>query len=226
MKTRIDLLRRLALSCAILCPGLFLGAALEERWESLFNGKDLSGWVPMHDATFAVEDGNLRLSKGMGWLRSEKQYKDFVLELEWRALKPSYDSGIFVRAGLEGQPWPNEGWQINLSSDALGGLVKGSTPVVPAKTRRAKAGQWVKFRIEVKGKRIALDVNDKRAWECDVLDAERGYIGIQAEEHSFDFRSIRIQDLGGAGYSRTCTSNTSRISRVALISRTTFLTGE
>ena len=57
-------------------------------WESLFNGKDLSGWVPVHDVTFVVTNSNLRLVTGMGWLRTEKQYTDFVLEAEWRALVP------------------------------------------------------------------------------------------------------------------------------------------
>src|SRR5512140_2704492 len=73
-------------------------------WESLFNGKDLSGWVSVNDTEFVVTNGNLRLVKGMGWLRTEKQYKDFVFEAEWRALVPQYDSGFFVRAGLEGKP--------------------------------------------------------------------------------------------------------------------------
>ena len=63
------------------------------QWESLFNGKDLTGWVPMHEVSFVATNGNLRLVKGMGWLRTEKQYTDFVLEVEWRALVPfnAYD---------------------------------------------------------------------------------------------------------------------------------------
>src|SRR6266853_3199374 len=103
--------------------------AEEGKRETLFNGKDLSGWVPVHDVEFVVTNGNLRLVKGMGWLRTEKQYKDFILEAEWRALVPEYDSGFFVRAGLEGEPWPNEVWQVNLQRAALGGLVKGNKTI-------------------------------------------------------------------------------------------------
>src|SRR5512135_10419 len=77
--------------------------AKDGQWETLFNGKDLSGWVPVHEVTFVVTNGNLRLVKGMGWLRTEKQYGDFILEAEWRALVPEYDSGFFIRAGLEGK---------------------------------------------------------------------------------------------------------------------------
>ena len=166
------------------------------EWTSLFNGKDLTGWKVVHDAQFEVVDGNLRLVTGMGWLRTEKQYQDFILEFEWRSPKPSYDSGIFLRVGLDGKPWPKEGWQINLSSDALGGLVQGYSPVLPAKTRRKPANQWVKFRIEVKGNAVSLDVDGQRAWaNDDILDVEKGYLGIQAENYTFDFRNIRIQEL-------------------------------
>src|SRR5437762_13268621 len=104
----------------------------DPKWESLFNGKDLSSWIPVHKVEFVVTNGNLRLVKGMGWLRTEKQYKDFIFEAEWRALVPQYDSGFFIRADLEGKPWPKEVWQVNLQGAALGGLVKGNKTVVPA----------------------------------------------------------------------------------------------
>ena len=169
-------------------------APKDGHWESLFNGKDLSGWVPVHDVTFAVTNGHLRLVTGTGWLRTEKQYADFVLEAEWRALVPQYDSGFFIRAGLEGKPWPKDGWQVNLNRSALGGLVKGYKTVVPAETPPLPLNKWVKFRMEVRGRRITLDVDGERAWEFNELDADRGYIGIQAEGKAFDFRNLRIQE--------------------------------
>jgi hypothetical protein len=170
-------------------------APKEPQWETLFNGKDLTGWVPVHDVTFVVTNANLRLVTGMGWLRSEKQYTDFILEVEWRALVPQYDSGLFLRAGQEGKPWPKDGWQVNMLRTALGGLVKGYKTIVPAETPPMPLDKWVKFRIEVRGHKVTLDVDGERAWEFDKLDAERGYLGIQAENKSFDFRNIRIQAL-------------------------------
>ena len=38
-------------------------------------------------------------------------------------------------------------------------------------------------------------MDGERAWEFKELDADRGYIGIQAENKAFDFRNIRIQEL-------------------------------
>ncbi len=167
----------------------------QEKWTPLFNGRDLTGWVPVHEVTFVATNGNLRLVNGMGWLRTEKEYSNFILEVEWRALVPSYDSGIFIRSGLAGKPWPDGGWQVNLNGSAVGGLVHGSRTVVPAETPRMPLNQWVKFRLEVRGAKVTLDVDGERAWEFDKLEPASGYIGFQAEDKAFDFRNIRIQEL-------------------------------
>jgi hypothetical protein len=169
--------------------------AKEGKWETLFNGKDLTGWAAVNEVEFVVTNGCLRLVKGMGWLRTERQYKDFVFEAEWRALVPDYDSGLFIRAGLEGKPWPKDGWQVNLQRAALGGLVKGYKLVVPAETPPVALNKWVKFRIEVRGKKVTLEVDGERTWEYTDLDAESGYLGIQAENKAFDFRNVRVQPL-------------------------------
>jgi hypothetical protein len=182
-----------------LALGLMLTSKAAENsggtWQTLFNGQDLKGWAPVHDVTFEVKDGNLRLVKGMGWLRTEKQFKDFILEFEWRALEEQYDSGFFIRAGLEGKPWPTDGWQVNLHGSFLGALVKGYKTMVPAETPKAPVNKWVKFRIEARGKKVKLIVDGEDAWETEKVDAERGYLGIQAENKAFDFKNIRIQEL-------------------------------
>lgn len=180
---------------------LLLGAAsthADAEWKPLFNGKDLTGWVGMNNVNFEVKESNLRLVKGMGWLRSEAQFSDFILEVEIRPLEEKYDSGIFFRAGLEGKPWPDKSYQLNLRYDALAGLVKGYQPLVPSETARIKVGTWMKLRLEVRGTKAILDVDGERAWETDKLEAGKGYIGIQAEDKSFDFRNFRIQEIKGA----------------------------
>ena len=196
---KIHFLRSLLLGCLLLGQSLLGADAKEGKWESLFNGKDLTGWVAMHDVTFEVKEGHLRLVTGMGWLCTAKEYQNFILEFEWRALVASYDSGIFLRAGLEGKPWPKDAWQVNLHYGVLGALVKGSTPVVPSETPKMPVNQWVKFRLEAKGKKLALDVDGERAWETDAIDRDRGYIGIQAENLAFDFRNLRLQELESSG---------------------------
>lgn len=170
-------------------------AADKDGWVSLFNGKDLTGWVKVHNVECEVKDGNLRITKGMGWIRTEKEYKDFILELEWRALEEQYDSGIFIRCGAEGKPWPTDGWQINLRYSAIGGLVRGYKSMVPAETPKKPINTWVKMTIEVKGSKVSLIVDGEPNWEFDKLDRDKGYIGIQIEDKAFDFRNIRIKEL-------------------------------
>jgi hypothetical protein len=178
---------------------LFAGAltASAAEWRSLFNGRNLEGWVGVHDAVFEAQDGNLRLVRGMGWLRTEREYGDFILEMEIRPRVERYDSGLFFRVGLEGKPWPTDAWQINLRRDAWGALVKGTKRLIASSVEGPEVEEdaWSKFRLEVRGRTAALDVDGKRVWTFDQIEPARGYIGIQAEERSFDFRNVRLQTV-------------------------------
>lgn len=69
------------------------------QFRSLFNGKDLSGWVPVNTGpdTWTVRDGLLVCSgQPIGVMRSEKQYENFVLHIEWRHMESGGNSGVFV----------------------------------------------------------------------------------------------------------------------------------
>jgi unsaturated rhamnogalacturonyl hydrolase len=169
--------------------------SVERAPVSLFNGKDLSGWVSMNGGVFIVTNGNIRLLKGSGWLRTERQYTNFVLEAESRGLQTNYNSGYFLRAVLQGKPFPDEVWQVNLKQSALGSLLKGSPTVQPATVPAIPAGEWFKFRMEARGTKLTLDINGVRSWEFEKFDSPYGYIGLQAEGRAFDFRSITVQEL-------------------------------
>ena len=73
----------------------------DEVLKPVFNGKDLTGWVNANCAsqTFFVRDGMI-VTTGlpMGFLRSEKQFENFILELEWKHLKEKGNSGLFIWA--------------------------------------------------------------------------------------------------------------------------------
>lgn len=77
------------------------GAADDADYKPLFNGKDLSGWarVNTHPDTFYVKDGEIiTTGKPYGYLRTDKQYENFVAEFEWlhENKKEVGNSGFFV----------------------------------------------------------------------------------------------------------------------------------
>jgi hypothetical protein len=76
-------------------------AADDEGFVPMFNGKDLTGWVPTCIApeTFTVRDGLVVTSgQPVGTLRTEKMYENFIIEFEWRHMKSGGNSGLFIWA--------------------------------------------------------------------------------------------------------------------------------
>jgi len=90
----------LATASLVIMVGL---AAAQEagspQFVELFNGKDLSGWVDVNTSkdTWSVRDGLLVCSGNpIGVMRSEKQYENFILHIEWRHMQAGGNSGVFV----------------------------------------------------------------------------------------------------------------------------------
>src|SRR5262245_9635276 len=74
-------------------------AAEKDDFVPLFNGRDLSGWVNANCApeTWSVRDGMIYCTgKPTGALRTERQYENFILEVEWRHLESGGNSGVFI----------------------------------------------------------------------------------------------------------------------------------
>src|SRR6516165_5882545 len=96
--------------CASLLPAADRPVAQFGR--SLFDGLSLQGWTPENGCEARIEHGLLVLCAGDGWLRSDYTYADFLLHVEWKALKKSdYDAGIYIRTQPEGTPFPKIGYQ-------------------------------------------------------------------------------------------------------------------
>ena len=172
-------------------------ASAEEKRVSLFNGKDLDGWSVLK-CEAEVKDGNIFVKSGNGLVQTEKKYKDFVLEYEWKGLKEDkWDSGIYFRytSVPAKRPWPKR-YQANLLKGQEGnvGGIDGA-----ASKGLLKDHEWNKFKLTVKGSKISLQINGKDAWKGDGLeDLEAGFIAIQAEvpgggQHLF--RNIFITEL-------------------------------
>src|SRR5687768_14789644 len=85
--------------------------AADSEWKPLFNGTDLTGWVPVNVApnTFTVRDGMIiSTGKPTGVMRTDRQYENFELELEWKHIVPGGNAGLFVWSyplTAQGQPF-------------------------------------------------------------------------------------------------------------------------
>ena len=107
----------IAASCLLGAPIVSVAAEKpEEGFTSLFDGKTLDGWHLMNDAKFVAEDGVIKLNGGLGWLRSDKEYSDFILRLEFRFMKPKQDGGVFLRSNTAGKPWPSRKYEVQIEN--------------------------------------------------------------------------------------------------------------
>lgn len=173
------------------------GVAAQGYTYSLFDGKTLTGWTVENDCAVEVRDGQLLLKDGNGWLRSDHAYSDFVLHVEWKALKEhDYDAGVYLRAGREGAPFPKQGYQANLLEGKEGNI--GNVPGA-ASTGLIKPGEWNAFDITAVGETVAMVINGRKAYEVEGLKVPAGYVGLQVEVPKggqFLVRNLRITELG------------------------------
>lgn len=175
----------------------------EERaagFVSLFNGKDFVGWsfdgmtsppqtVP---ANWSVENGVILLSGGGAPnLSSAKSYQDFEMKFEWRASKPKYNSGFYIRSGKK--VGAN---QINLAAGAEGKFLGNSLEGNKAVPELQKpAGEWNEWRVLVVGNKVSFFCNGKPAWEATGIKPAEGHVGLQAEGARMEFRNLRIREI-------------------------------
>jgi hypothetical protein len=163
---------------------------------SLFDGKTLAGWTVI-GCKAAVDSGDILIQEGNGLIQSEKQYANFVVEYEWKALKPDkWDSGLYFRYTTvpANRPWPDR-YQVNLRQDDEGnvGELKGAQS-----KGMTKPGQWNRFKLTVQGAKASLEINGKPAWSAEGLTVDKGFIALQAEVPGggqFRFRNIFITEL-------------------------------
>jgi hypothetical protein len=148
-------------------------------------------------AEVEIVDGNLLLKAGDGWLRSAHQYRDFELELDWKALQASeYDAGIYIRAAGSGSPFPKPAYQVNLLQGKEGHI--GNLPGASFQGL-IKPGDWNRFRIRAVGDTVSLTVNGSPAYSVGGLKQAQGYVGFQIEVPKggqFLIRNVSLVELG------------------------------
>jgi len=165
----------------------------QERWTSLFNGKDLTGWKQVNGkALYRVENGEIVgtsvTNTPNSFLITEKEYGDFVLELEFK-IAPGINSGIQFRSQQRPEDGRVHGYQMEIDhSDRRwsGGIYDESRrgwlyglDLNPDARTAYRPGEWNTYRIECIGPRIRTWVNGVPT--ADLYDdmTPKGFIGLQ-----------------------------------------------
>ena len=194
--------------------------AQSDSWTSLFDGKTLNGWKRLAGtADYKVEDGAIVgttvPNSGNTFLVTDKEYDNFIIELDIRVADTTSNSGVQVRshydpAGHQGKGLVY-GCQLEIDPSSrrwTGGIYDEGRrdwlyPVSlnPKAQTAFKPGQYNHFRVECIGQTMKTWVNGIAvASLSDAMD-EKGFIGLQvhavskpeATGRKVYFKNIRIQ---------------------------------
>jgi hypothetical protein len=183
---------QLAVAALALLPSALPGAqtpAPEPGFTSLFNGRDLTGWVYGRRASgeenrsgkgYQVENGVIFSTKEDGGnLYTEKEYGNFVLRFDVR-LTENANNGIGIRAPLQGDA-AYVGMEIQVLDDGGSQYTKlqpfqyhGSVyGVVPAKRGSQKpVGEWNSEEITANGRQITVKLNGTTIVDANLDDVK------------------------------------------------------
>ncbi|GAB4146401.1 MAG: hypothetical protein Tsb009_19050 [Planctomycetaceae bacterium] len=181
----------------------------------------MSGWVNVNCSpnTFTVKNGMI-VCTGIptGVLRSDKQYENFILEMEWRHMKPKGNAGLFVWSGplpVTGKPFTKaievqilDGRNTKTYTShgdvfaIQGATMKPDRPhptgamrCLPSERRCKPAGQWNHYRVTCINGTIKLAVNGKVVSGGSECTPRKGYLCLESEGSEVHFRNLKIKEL-------------------------------
>jgi hypothetical protein len=180
----------------------------------LFDGT-LNGWTVENSdgKNFRIEKGILRVEGPQGWLRSAKEYGNFTLRVECRFLTDDADSGVFLRAPAPAtnvfiRGWPTNAYQVQVRDISRNrttkplwvgnlyrhGVAPGETVFDSDAAMKAvrPTGEWQLFEIEATDDRLTVTLNGVLVTRASNIVNPRGYIGIQGETGTLEYRKIEI----------------------------------
>ena len=171
---------------------------------------------------WSLDDGVLTHSKGGGDIITDKQYSDFILELEWKISKGG-NSGIFFRVdedhdyvwqtGAEMQVLDNKAHANGLDPKTIAG--SNYALHAPCCDTTKPVGEWNHVKLVVDGPHVEHWLNGKKMleyelwsndWNARVASSKfkdmpdygmnkNGHIALQDHGDVVSFRNIRIAPL-------------------------------
>ena len=179
--------------------GMALTCTAQEKWISLFNGKDLSGWFIHGKAQWSVQNGILTGIGGMGHIYTDVTCTDFEAKGIFRISEEgaSANSGFYFRSNPpadnpDGFPRGYEAQICNSQDAYTGWLWKPGKPTGKATELLTKDGEWFQFRIRATGDHIQFWINDKLVMTYDDSEYKSGHFALQGHNPGM---KIEAKDL-------------------------------
>ena len=194
------------------------------EWQSLFNGKDLTGWrANVMPESFTVVNGAIRAkatreSAHLFYVGNSRdsfvRFKNFELEMTVRG-EPNANSGIYFHTDMSVRNAKNhlaKGYEVQLNNTEKEQRKTGSLYDVVDLTQSPVDGtQWFQVRLRVQGKKIEVFINDTKTVDYTepngvkrpkaqagrLLNPNGGAIALQAHDPRsvYYFKDIRIRRL-------------------------------
>ena len=183
----------------------------EEGFTPLFNQKNVDGWELDTPGLWSVRDGMIvGQSPGLKYndfLRTKRDYSDFILKLSFRMVDGRGNSGVQFRS----KPVPNShevsGYQADIGEQYWGYLYDESrrrkvlVQAKPESLAGLKKDAWNEYVITAQGNHITLDLNGVRT--VDYTETEpgietTGFIALQLHggpPMEMQFKDLRIREL-------------------------------
>jgi hypothetical protein len=170
--------------------------------EAVFNGRDLTGWVPLDPATsrWTVRDGILvNEAKGSN-LKSTRKFDDFKLHIEFNC-PDGGNSGVYLRGRYEVQV-EYEKVDANDKFHSIGSVY---SMIAPAVELPRTPGKWETFDITLVGRRLTVIRNGVKTIDnqeipgstggaLDSHEGEPGPLFIQGDHTGgLQYRNITVQ---------------------------------
>ena len=187
--------RKSVLVLLLLCSSSFLFSQGKSDWENMFNGKDFTGWKQLNGkAKFEISNGEIVgttvADQPNSFMVTEKDYGDFILELEYlvpqgmnsgiqfRSLsKPDYMNGRVHGYQFEVDP-SDRAWTGGIYDEARRQWLY-TLEYNPAAKTAFKSNQWNKIRLECIGTSIRTFVNGVPTAHLEDDMTLSGFIALQ-----------------------------------------------
>lgn len=201
---------------------------LENIISEQINKKEPIKWLNVNTeyATWSVNEDGILVCSGepIGVMRSEKQYENFILHVEWKHMEPGGNSGMFVWSdakpgenrlpgGVEIQMLELDWVNLNKRDGVLPPIAYvhgelfgvGGVETVPDNPRgtrsksienRAKGkGEWNTYDVICIDGVVKLAVNGKFVNGLSQSSLKKGYLCLESEGSEIHFRNLRITEL-------------------------------